>query len=258
MNAVTGKTPPSMLADTFHRDGFIGPIKLLGQPQCRALSNYLFRTKDAFHPVWMKGRATIDRVVADIAMHPVMRRMLAPILGEDIILWGASGVRRGAGTPHPWHVDIESAKPGRFASLWIGLENVTPQSSLRVIAGSHRVSHSFQEFLASTGLKRSEVADEQALEWARDDVPDARLVEISSPRLRNATRASASICLSRHEGSNPRAWRERMAIRLSRRTAPAGYCRFGEGRSRCQPGRCTPQREVGESRQSRPSTHSRP
>ena len=46
---------------------------------------------------------------------------LKPLLGDDIILWGASVMIRKAGDVHDWHTDIESsARDGRFVSVWVG------------------------------------------------------------------------------------------------------------------------------------------
>lgn len=164
----------------FARDGFAGPIRLLGAPQCASLATYLRRTSHVSHPIWAKGRGAIDGALARLAAHPLVRDLLVPLLGDDIVLWGASSIRRKAHMAHPWHVDVETGRPGRFVSLWIGLENVTPQSSLRVIAGSHRGARPLQQFRQAADLSRGEPDDEQVLGWAREDVPDARLVELAA------------------------------------------------------------------------------
>lgn len=163
----------------FARDGVIGPARLMGLEQCRALSRYLLGTRRIPPPVWIKGRAAGDPILARIAAHPVLMSLLTPLLGEDIVLWGASLVRKSAGKGHPWHSDIESSRPeGGFVSAWLGLQNVTAASSLRFIAGSHLTGKTVQQFRVAEETPRGEVTDAMVIHWARDFNPDARLVEL--------------------------------------------------------------------------------
>ena len=56
--------------------------------------------------------------------------------GGQVILWGASLLDREPGAVHHWHTDIECAAPeARTVSVWIGLENTTPKSSLDLLKG---------------------------------------------------------------------------------------------------------------------------
>lgn len=168
-------------ADRFARYGVAGPIRVLGQEQCRSLTRYFAGTRRISPPVWSKGRAASDGILARVATHPALTRILASLLGDDIILWGASLTRKKAGEVHPWHSDIESSRPyGRFVSAWIGLENTTPSSSLRFVAGSHRNGKTVQQWRDERGMGRTEVTDEDVLDWARLENPEARLIEIGA------------------------------------------------------------------------------
>ena len=161
---------------SFSTDGFAGPVRLLDRSQCQFLARHLARTESHAPPAWKKGRAAGDGLLARIAAHPAILAMITPLLGQDVILWGASAVRRKAGWGHAWHVDAESSDAeGRFVSAWIGLENVTPKSGLRLVAGSHLCGRSVQQAQSEAGLQRGEPKDEQVLGWARADNPDARL-----------------------------------------------------------------------------------
>jgi mannose-6-phosphate isomerase-like protein (cupin superfamily) len=167
----------------FQRDGFAGPVELFGRRECIALSNYL-DSSDRFAPAdWAKGRAVTDWLLYRIAANPRLLEWLSPILGDDIVLWGSSVVKRPAGTVHPWHVDIESStSDGRFATLWVGLRNAQHNATLQLIAGSHLCSRTVQQAQAQKGLRRGEASATTVLEWARALNPAAELVE---PRLKN-------------------------------------------------------------------------
>ena len=165
------------VGENFARDGFLGPVPLLTEKQCAALVNHFESDKRPPPAVWGKGSALTDWVLNSVAAQPRLLALLTPLLGENIVLWGTSLIRRVPGEVHPWHVDIESASPdGRFVTVWIGLENTSSASSIRLIAGSH-LCNPIQQFRAESGLAREEASTEAALAWARGANPDARLVE---------------------------------------------------------------------------------
>jgi mannose-6-phosphate isomerase-like protein (cupin superfamily) len=115
--------------------------------------------------------------MARLATNPHLLELLTPLLGEDIVLWGCSIVRRGPGEKHPWHVDIETTHPGgRYVTAWIGLENTSKESGLQLIAGSHR-GKIIQEVQAELGFRRGEASTDTVLGWAQHFNPDARLVQ---------------------------------------------------------------------------------
>lgn len=164
-------------AGDFARDGFLGPVPLLDPDRCGDLAVRL-ASADAPPPaVWLKGGAVTDWRLANLGSNPRLLALLTPILGRDIILWGAKLIIRKPGQVHLWHVDSETSAPGgRFVSAWIGLRNTTGESGLRMIAGSH-LCRTVEQFQADSGVSRSDTTAEAALDWARSENPDARLVE---------------------------------------------------------------------------------
>ncbi len=93
------------------RSGVLGPIPFLTPAECAALDRHLI-DPDLPPPLESsKGRAITDRAVYDIATRPQLLDLLRPLLGDDIVLWGASVVHRPPGNTHPWHTDIETAAP---------------------------------------------------------------------------------------------------------------------------------------------------
>lgn len=123
---------------------------------------------------WIKGNAVSSRPFYELGALPAILDRLEPMLGPDIILWGALLVTRTPGQRHPWHTDIESSSPtGGMTSVWIGLENTTAASSLSVISGSHRFGVTVQEAARRHQAERSHCTDENVARWARDFAGDA-------------------------------------------------------------------------------------
>lgn len=162
----------------FSRDGFIGPVRLLTPAQCRLALRHV-RLQESPEPLgWDKGRAVSDRLLYDLATRPAILDLLRPLLGDDIVLWGVSIPERNPGQIHPWHTDIESAAPDlRFASVWIGLENTSRESALKVITRSHALGKTVQEVQHEHGRRRGESSDEVVLGWVRAHEQDAICVQ---------------------------------------------------------------------------------
>jgi len=162
----------------FSRDGFIGPVRLLNQPECEAIHAHV---RDQFHPApldWIKGRAATDRFIYDVAVSPQLLGPLTELLGTNLILWGASVVRREPGSSHPWHTDIESsAADGAFASVWVGIKNTKQDSSLQLIPGSHRYGKPLQQVAHEQGYSRG-VSPSVVLSWARARDQLAKIVRL--------------------------------------------------------------------------------
>ena len=126
---------------------------------------------------WWKGCAVTDRTIYELATDPRLIALLRPLLGDNIVLWGASTVVRRRGKSHPWHTDMESAaRDCRAATVWLAIRNASEKSGLLFVAGSHRFGLSAQEALANWDEGRATVTDDRILEMARTMEPAARIV----------------------------------------------------------------------------------
>ena len=166
------------LAASVFRDGFLGPFDLFTRAQCEIILRH-FRLGSHPPPVaWHKGRAASDRFIYDIATRPQLVNLLRPLLGDDIVLWGASLIERAPGETHTWHTDIEcSALDGRFASVWIGLENTSRASALQLISRSHLFGKPMQQVVQEHGLRRGEASNEMVAAWAQQLDPVASFAQ---------------------------------------------------------------------------------
>jgi quercetin dioxygenase-like cupin family protein len=162
----------------YQRDGFSAPFRLLSTRECRVLRRHLDSDRAPPPADWHKGQAVTDWPLYRLAASPRLLELLTPILGEDIVLWGCSVVRRRPGEHHPWHVDIESsAASGRCTTVWLGLENSDRNSGLQLIAGSHLLEDTVQQVQREMGFQRGEATAETVLDWARARNPEAWLAE---------------------------------------------------------------------------------
>jgi mannose-6-phosphate isomerase-like protein (cupin superfamily) len=161
-------SPENPTAGAFFRDGFIGPIDLFTREQCELILKH-YRRGVPPQPEWPKDLAVRDRFFYEAAKQPALISLLRPLLGEDIVLWGASIVERAPGQTHIWHTDIETSAPkGRFVTVWVGLENISQGSALQLISRSHRFGRPIQQEVYERGLRRGEATDEMVKAWAQE------------------------------------------------------------------------------------------
>jgi len=170
--------PEDRRLEAYRREGFLGPIRLFTPEQCRRIARHLRRSGLPAPIEWEKGRAASDRVFYDLATQPVLLALLTSLLGEDLILWGASAVVRAPGAMHPWHCDMESAAPaGGFITAWIGLEHTSRDSVLQLISRSHRMGKTVQQARGERGLRRDLATPAAMLAVVREAEPGAALVQ---------------------------------------------------------------------------------
>ena len=164
-------------SEAFGRDGFIGPMSLFTRAQCQLVMNH-FRRGNAPAPLgWGKGHAASDCFVFSLATRPTLMARLRLLLGNDILLWGASLITREPNEIHPWHCDIESCTSGDFVSVWIGIENTSRESALQLITKSHAIGKTIQQVAHEHGVRRGEASTATVLDWARAIIPLAEFVQ---------------------------------------------------------------------------------
>lgn len=148
--------------------GFAGPLRLYSPGACARLLDRFERRGPSSRPAWPKGMAVVSEAFHEVATDPRIIDLIRPVLGDDIILWGAQLIRKAGNEVHPFHTDAESAAPeGGFVSVWIGLENTGPSAGLKFVPGSHRYGAPIQEANARLGVARRDSTGENVLAAAR-------------------------------------------------------------------------------------------
>jgi mannose-6-phosphate isomerase-like protein (cupin superfamily) len=164
--------------DSFDWDGFIGPIALFTRAQCKLVMCHFRRGNPPAPLKWGKGQAASDCFVFGLATRPALLARLRVLLGNDILLWGASLITREPNQIHPWHCDIESSALGRgFVSVWIGIENTSRESALQLITRSHAIGKTIQQVTHENGVRRGEASTATVLDCARTIIPSAEFVQ---------------------------------------------------------------------------------
>ena len=146
----------------------MGPMPVLTETECR---DFLKAAHDTSHPPpldWNKGHAVNSRVFYKIATHPAILNEVTKILGENVMLWGASIQKQSPNEILPWHSDIESAASGgKTVSVWIGLKNINQYTSLVCIPCSHRFGETIQEVRYKLGINRHKTNNKDIVGWAK-------------------------------------------------------------------------------------------
>lgn len=157
--------------------GYAGPIVVFNAAECaRILSG--FRAEAGRPKTWMKGWAASSPAFHRVATDPRILDLVRPVLGDDIVLWGASLIVKAESDIHPFHTDVESMAPeGGFVTVWIGLENTDRSSGLKFVPGSHRYGVTVQELNHKAGIRREQSTDETTLAAARQHEMAATIVQ---------------------------------------------------------------------------------
>jgi ectoine hydroxylase-related dioxygenase (phytanoyl-CoA dioxygenase family) len=105
----------------------------------------------------------------DVGSHRPILDIVRSLVGDDVMLWGASLVKRVPGQTHHWHTDIETSEqiPGTV-TVWVGLQNTSRESSLLLVRRSHKFGQTIQQRAQSAGRIREEVSREDVEGWARE------------------------------------------------------------------------------------------
>ena len=169
--------------DQFETLGFCGPVNVLGMFARRRLI-YHIKSKALKPPMnWYKGLAASDEKIRQVGCLPLIVDRVRELIGTDIVLWGANVIRRKPGQAHPWHSDMETHHAeGGFVTVWLGLENVNPQTSPVFITRTHMNPKPVQQVRAEHGIDRRALDDQAALLMARETDPEC---DLAAPAVHN-------------------------------------------------------------------------
>lgn len=170
-------------AETFQQfaeTGYLGPLRVLSERDCgRFLRATDFRPRLPLD--WEKGGAATSRAFYEISTLPAILDVVSELLGGDVVLWGVSIQRRVSGQVHPWHSDIETSNPEcRTVSVWVGLEQTTPESSLLAVSHSHRFGMTVQQVRHLNGKSRDEAGTDDLVRWANERDERSKLVVLGA------------------------------------------------------------------------------
>ena len=157
-------------------NGFTPPIDILNTDECKELVRYIKKSPKPLD--WQKGLAVTSLTLYNLAYKIGSSEIMPRILGDNIILWGASVIKRRPGSSHQWHTDIETYnQQGKTVSIWIALENTNINSSLKFISTSHKFGICVQHVASKMRKRRNELNDILVEKWAADLDPESKLIQ---------------------------------------------------------------------------------
>jgi ectoine hydroxylase-related dioxygenase (phytanoyl-CoA dioxygenase family) len=101
------------------------------------------------------GMAVASSLFKKAAAHPVLVGVLKEIIGDDVVFLSDKLVFKNAAADFgsPWHQDYPYWKGSHKISVWIALDDATPDNGcLKVVPGSHRRGSSHHGGDSSDGL----------------------------------------------------------------------------------------------------------
>lgn len=177
----------------FDEQGWIGPFPLLSAGEAAALAPELDRahglTRGMFYPEqiepgksyyrdmpWFQSLHALSPLVAEIGMRPEIVNRVVSLLGEDLLLWGGIRFSQPPGCGYHWHTDTEFDHVDGV-SIWLGVQNVSPANSLKVMSASDAFKETPEDYLASGRYAMDDLASDALVEsLARKAGNDASVV----------------------------------------------------------------------------------
>ena len=116
------------------RTGFVGPFDLDRAIDCKTVEADARRLR--FIGEWYKGAHIFKGAAFKASTDTAIVTRLQSALGEDLLMWSSELMLKPPGQPHRWHSDIEAVSWNTL-NIWMALRNVTEESTLRIVPGSH-------------------------------------------------------------------------------------------------------------------------
>ena len=154
------------MRETFKNTGYHLDKALFTKTECREILKGIKEEDYLAKPTWSKSCAVVMPSWAALARNDRIVNRVAEILGDDVVLWGASLVERVPGQLHQWHNDLESSGKEGFVSVWMGLDKTDASTSLKIVNGSHESPQLLKQFAVDEGISSEEINDEKIIEWA--------------------------------------------------------------------------------------------
>lgn len=97
-----------------------------------------------------------------LAREPAILEAVRSAIGDDVVLWSVDPFVKSGDKAHPWHTDIEPYDRclGRNVQIWLPIEGVDENNTLRVMSHSHQmpsVSWLFPDIAGAVELSESPI-----------------------------------------------------------------------------------------------------
>ncbi len=163
------------MKEQFQKSGFLIEKALFSKRECKDILEGIRAEDYLTTPYWSKSCAVAIPSWAAIAKNDRFVDRVEALIGENVILWGAKLIERIPGQDHQWHNDLESAGSDGFVSIWMGVENTEPITSLKVLPGSHLAPQLLVQYAIDQGIAAEDITDAHLVEWANNFQTDSEV-----------------------------------------------------------------------------------
>lgn len=162
------------MQEAFKKEGYHIERGLFSKAECKQILRGIESVGHQTAPDWDKGWPTTCQAWASLVKHDRIVDIVSELMGENVLLWGATRLIRIPGQIHQWHDDIESSTQGEgFVSLWLGLEDTSIETSLKVVPGSHRFNRLLFDMAKENGVNPRAIEDAEVEAWSRELNPES-------------------------------------------------------------------------------------
>ena len=170
--------PDTHISNKIQYNGFYGPLNLFTRNESESI---LCRLKQSDQPApldWKEGNAATNRYYYDIATNSRTINLVTGILGDDVMLWGASILQCTTSQQQPWITDIETSSPNaRSVSLIICFGSTDSNMLIKVVSKSHMFGIAIQEMKKKSN-NTLEPSNNEVVEWAKKRNKESRIIEV--------------------------------------------------------------------------------
>ncbi len=132
----------------FKEDGYINPVKILDEKECKKLLNEQYIPKRKY--TWSKSIHEKSLEIVNLAKNKKIIEIIENLLGKNIILWSSCFIKQNPGQQHSWHIDLEY-RNWNGVTVWLGLKNLNEQTNLSLVKSSQQLN-TFPQKLNNEGV----------------------------------------------------------------------------------------------------------
>jgi hypothetical protein len=139
--------------EQFVVQGWAGPFSLFEKVEANSLAPALMRCfrqpRGFYYPEhiepgksyysdtpWFQSLHSLSSEIRAVGQCPEIIARVGQILGDNVMQWASICFPQGPGESLHWHTDTEYDYVDAVG-IWLAIDNVTPQTALKILPGSH-------------------------------------------------------------------------------------------------------------------------
>lgn len=165
--------------EQFKTQGWVGPFPFLSDEETCLLKTELRRcfnlSRGFFYPEqvepgvsyyndmpWFQSLHSLSPKIRAVGRRPEIVDRVSQLLGDDLMQWASICFPQGPKESLHWHSDTEYDY-FNAVGIWVGIDNVTPETALKLLPGSHLLNQFPEDFIGGTGMDMKELSPDQVM-----------------------------------------------------------------------------------------------